>query len=125
MKRGIWLVLLGAIASCSDQDQTLGETRPSPPASVPAPALSIVPTPAPTSTRPSPTIQPCEDRALHARVGACVKVADCRRRIALVGYECEGETVCCDYAVSCPPTGCGAGGTNPQGDESAGAAGKP
>lgn len=32
MKRRVWLVALGFVAACSSRDQSLGETRPSPPA---------------------------------------------------------------------------------------------
>lgn len=118
MNHGVWLVPLGFVASCSDQDQTLGETRPPPPAIiVPDPTLNPTPDPTPTPG-PNPTIPPCEDRSLHARVGACVPAGVCSRRITHAGYECEADAVCCDQGVGNPQGGAA-------GDESAGAAGQP
>lgn len=110
---------LGFVASCSSQDQSLGETRPSPAIIVPAPVLDPVPTPDPApDPGPTPTIPPCEDRSLHARVGACVPAAACSRPIAYPGYECAGDSVCCDRGV-----GNSQGGE--AGDATAGAAGNP
>jgi hypothetical protein len=120
MMHRVWLVSLGFFASCSGQDQSLGETRPSPPAViVPDPVLDPVPTPDPDpAPGPTPTVPPCEDRSLHARIGVCLAAVACPHSITNAGYECADDNVCCDHGV-----GAGQGGQT--GDATAGAAGQP
>jgi hypothetical protein len=141
MKRGIWLVLVACGASCSSRDQSLGETRPSPqPTIVPDPGPNPTPDPNPDpapnpdpnpspNPDPTPTVAPCEDTSKHAKIGHCTPLSQCRGpSITRVGYECEGDSVCCDDLVGCSAPGCGGSGGNAMsqgGDASAGVGGQP
>lgn len=114
MKREAWLVLLVLAVSCSSHDQSLGETRQSPP-----PIMEVEPQPLPEpdpdsdpEPDPIPSIPPCEDSSRHVRTGFCVARAECSvPPITAAGYECEGDAVCCGQGVGCGKDGCPTGGS--------------
>lgn len=91
-----------ALASaCSSADQSLGETR-----RPPIPDLD----PPPPEPTPVAMLSPCEDGALHARIGSCWPVVEAcdGPEILLPGYECKAGTHCCAVRpVGCPQAGCG------------------
>ena len=140
------LGLLGLATACSSRDQSLGETRQSPrPIIVPDPAPNPDPDPTPDPSPnpdpnptpdpnpnpdPTPTVPPCEDSSKHVHLGHCVPMGQCRAPITRVGYECEGDAVCCDDGVGCSLGECGGSGGSTMsqgdgGDALAGVGGKP
>jgi hypothetical protein len=130
MKHALWLLPLVLAASCSSQDRTLGESKPSPhPVIVPDPVPNPDPVPDPNpnpnpdpdpnpdpnpTPNPTPSVPPCEDFSKHADPGRCVPMDTClaSRLITFVGYECDANLVCCDYGVGCGINGCGTGGSS-------------
>jgi hypothetical protein len=118
-----WLLLLAFVVACSSRDETLGRTRPTP-----QPTIDVDPQPQPNPNpdpEPSPDLPPCERTSNRMKYGECLAPQDCHRGVIdRPGYECYGDTVCCNVTpVGCTLDCCSPDCATSQGGQGSGGAG--